>query len=407
MIQRKRYMDKITKLVDTPVAKVLTGMRRSGKSVLLELTRKLLLSRGIPESRILLLNLESMENTELKNHLVLYQKITAWISHSKERHYLLLDEIQEVEGWEKAINAFMVDFNIDLYLTGSNAHLLSSELATYISGRYIEIPVRPLVFSEHMTFRRELVNHSQLNKQEEFARYLRFGGLPGIHWMNEDTEVVNQYLKGVYSTVLLKDVLARNTVRDTALMEKIILYLMDNVGNLFSAGNVASFLKNQGRSVGVETIYNYMSMLENAFFLVKAPRFDIKGHKWLETNEKCYLADLGLRHAIIGYRDMDIGGLLENVVHQELLVRGYSVGIGKAGVKEIDFIATKGDETSYFQVCYLLAGAETIEREFSVLKAIPDNHPKTVLSMDRLLAPQRDGIKWKNLIDFLLEPITY
>jgi predicted AAA+ superfamily ATPase len=321
-----------------------------------------------------------------------------------ERHYLLLDEIQEVEGWEKAINAFMVDFNMDLYLTGSNAHLLSSELATYISGRYIEIPVRPLVFSEHMAFRRELAKQAHLDEQEEFARYLRFGGLPGIHWMNGDAEVVNQYLKGVYSTVLLKDVFARNSVRDTALMEKIILYLMDNVGNLFSALNVASFLKNQGRSVGVETIYNYMRMLENAFFLVKAPRFDIKGRKWLETNEKCYLADLGLRHAIIGYRDMDIGGLLENVVHQELLVRGYTVGIGKTGTKEIDFIATKGDETSYYQVCYLLAGAETIEREFSVLKAIPDNYPKTVLSMDRLLAPQRDGIRWKNLTDFLLEP---
>ncbi len=287
-------------------------------------------------------------------------------------------------------------------MTGSNAKLLSRELATLLVGWYVEIRVYPLDFKEYLTFAAENEDEAKLSKQEQFANYLRFGGLPGIHQLKWDEDRVVQYLHDIYNSVLLKDVIARNRLRDTALLESIILYLMDNIGNTFSAKTISDFLKGQGRKLSTETVYNYLNALESAFLIHKVVRFDIKGKRILETQEKYYLSDLGLRHAVIGYRDNDIAGVLENTVFLELLRRGFSVNIGKQDVVEVDFVANRTDDRLYIQVCYILT-PENTDREFAPLEAISDNYEKLVLSTDTLLRVNRGGIRQKNIIDFLLE----
>lgn len=313
----------------------------------------------------------------------------------------MLDEIQEVNGWEQVINSLRVDFDCDIYVTGSNAKLLSGELATLLAGRYVEIRVYPLDFQEYLDFAATNAEEAQLPRQEQFANFLRFGGLPGIHQMKWDEERIMQYLHDIYNSVLLKDVIARNKIRDTALLESIVLYLMDNIGNTFSAKTISDFLKSQGRKLSTETVYNYLKALESAFLIHKVVRFDIKGRRILETQEKYYLSDLGLRHAVMGYRDNDIAGVLENTVYLELLRRGWTVNIGKQDVAEVDFVANRTDERLYIQVCYVLT-PENTEREFAPLEAISDNYEKLVLSTDNLLRINRGGIRQKNIVDFLL-----
>ncbi|MDO4825550.1 MAG: ATP-binding protein, partial [Bacillota bacterium] len=344
MIMRERYMQQIRDFMDKPVVKVLTGMRRSGKSALLELTQEELLSRGVSRQNIIFMNFESLRYESLKNYKALYEEITARVEQTEGRVYLLLDEIQEVTSWEQAVNSFRVDFDCDIYVTGSNAKLLSGELATLLAGRYVEIRVYPLDFKEYLLFAATNEEESQLPQQEQFANFLRFGGLPGIHQMKWDEDRIMQYLQDIYRSVLLKDVMMRNQIRDTALLERIILYLMDNIGNTFSAKTISAFLKSQGRKLSTETVYNYLDVLESAFLIHKVTRFDIKGKRLLETQEKYYFSDLGLRHAVMGYRDNDIAGILENVVFLELLRRGYSVHIGKQDAAEVDFIADRADE---------------------------------------------------------------
>ncbi len=402
MIVRERYMQQIRDFMDKPVIKVLTGMRRSGKSALLELTRQELLARGVSEKNIIFMNFESLRYESLKNYKALYQEIIRRTEQAEGRVYILLDEIQEVEAWEQAVNSFRVDFDCDIYVTGSNARLLSGELATLLAGRYVEIRVYPLNFKEYLQFAAMNEGEAHLSEQEQFANFLRFGGLPGIHQMKWEEERVMQYLHDIYNSVLLKDVIVRNKIRDTALLEGIVLYLMDNVGNTFSAKTISDFLKSQGRKLSIETVYNYLKLLESAFLIHKVPRFDIKGKRILETQEKYYLSDLGLRHAVLGYRDNDIAGLLENVVFSELLCRGFSVCIGKQGVAEVDFVADRADERVYLQVCYVLT-PENTDREFSPLEKISDNYEKLVLSTDTLLRINRGGIRQKNIIQFLKE----
>ena len=402
MIVRERYMQQIRDFMDKPVIKVLTGMRRSGKSALLELTRQELLARGVSEKNIIFMNFESLRYESLKNYKALYQEIIRRTEQAEGRVYILLDEIQEVEAWEQAVNSFRVDFDCDIYVTGSNARLLSGELATLLAGRYVEIRVYPLDFKEYLQFAATNEGEAHLSEQEQFANFLRFGGLPGIHQMKWEEERVMQYLHDIYNSVLLKDVIVRNKIRDTALLEGIVLYLMDNVGNTFSAKTISDFLKSQGRKLSVETVYNYLNLLESAFLIHKVPRFDIKGKRILETQEKYYLSDLGLRHAVLGYRDNDIAGLLENVVFSELLCRGFSVCIGKQGVAEVDFVADRADERVYLQVCYVLT-PENTDREFSPLEKISDNYEKLVLSTDTLLRINRGGIRQKNIVAFLKE----
>ena len=401
MIQRERYMQQIRDFMDKPVIKIITGMRRSGKSALLELTRQELLGRGISEKNVIPINFESLRYEALKDYKALYAEISTQVGRTSGRVYILLDEIQEVSSWEQVVNSLRVDFDCDIYVTGSNARLLSGELATLLAGRYVEIRVYPLDFKEYLDFAATNEEEASLSKQEQFANFLRFGGLPGIHQMKWEETRIMQYLHDIYNSVLLKDVIARNKIRDTALLESIVLYLMDNIGNTFSAKTISDFLKNQGRKLSTETVYNYLKALESAFLIHKAVRFDIKGKRVLETQEKYYLSDLGFRHAVMGYRDDDIAGVLENTVYLELLRRGYSVNIGKQDVAEVDFVANKADDRLYIQVCYVLT-PENTDREFAPLEAIADNYEKLVLSTDTLLRINRGGIKQKNIVDFLV-----
>lgn len=402
MIKRERYMIQIRDFMDRSVVKVLTGMRRSGKSAMLELIKEELTERGISKNNVIHINFESLRYEKLKEYHALYEEISRRTEELQGKVYILLDEIQEVTGWEQAINSFRVDFDCDIYVTGSNARLMSGELATLLAGRYVEIRIYPLDFQEYLEFAKENPEEAELSRQEQFANYLRYGGLPGIHQMKWEESRIMQYLTDIYNSVLLKDVIARNGIRDTTLLESIIHYLMDNVGKTFSAKTISDFLKNQGRKLSTETVYNYLNALECAFLIHKAARFDIKGKRILETQEKYYLSDLGLRHAVLGYRQNDIADLLENVVYLELLRRGYTVAIGKQDVAEVDFVADKGDDRLYIQVCYILT-PENMDREFASLEAIRDNYEKVVLTMDTLLGVNRGGIRQKNLVEFLLK----
>ena len=403
MIKRNLYLEEIKKYINKPIIKVITGMRRSGKSMILKLIQEELENTGIVKENIIYMNFESLIFMDIKDFEALYKHIIEKTSDKKGKIYILLDEIQEVKGWEKAINSFLVDLDVDIYITGSNANLLSSELATYIAGRYVEIKIYPLSFQEYIDFVSENNKENPLSLDEYFTQYLNFGGLPGIHIFNYNKEEIYQYLVDVYNSILLRDVIARNNIRDIELLERVVLYIMDNIGNIFSAKSISDFLKNQGRKLSVETIYNYLKALENAFIISKVQRYDIKGKNILETQEKYYLSDLGFRHAKLGYQSNDISGYLENIVFLELLRRKYKVNIGKQNNKEIDFVANLRGENLYLQVTYLLASEETIEREFSPLKSIKDNYSKLVLSMDNLPESNVEGIKRKKIIDFLLE----
>ncbi|MCK9288495.1 MAG: ATP-binding protein [Sphaerochaetaceae bacterium] len=402
MIIRETYMKQILDFMDKPVVKVITGMRRSGKSVLLELTKEAIRKNGVEEKQIFSINFESLQFENMKNYKALYEAISATAKTANGKLYLLFDEIQEVDSWEKVINSVRVDYDCDIYITGSNARLLSGELATLLSGRYIEIPVYPLSFSEYLEFAKLNEGEVGLNKDQHFSRFLRYGGLPGIHEIKWDDTALLRYLTDMFNSVLLKDVIKRNKIRDIDLLEKVVLYLMDNIGNTFSAKTISDFLKNQGRKLSTETVYTYVKALESAFLIHKVPRFDIKGKRVLETQEKYFVSDLGLRHATIGYRDQDISGILENVVYLELLRRGWTIHIGKQGSCEVDFVATRTDERLYIQVCYVLTEDNT-KREFEPLEAIEDNYEKVVISTDSLISFNRNGIRQQNIIEFLLD----
>ena len=388
--------------MDTPVVKVITGMRRCGKSVILELTKEEIRKRGVLEEQIFSVNFESLQYEDLKDYKALHKAILAAAKAAKGKLYLFIDEIQEVESWEKVINSIRVDCDCDIYITASNARLLSGELATLLSGRYVEIPVYPLSFSEYLAFAQANEDMGLLSQQQHFSNFLRYGGLPGIHEMKWDETVLFQYLGDVFNSVLLKDVVKRNSIRDIDLLERVILYLMDNIGNTFSAKTISDFLKNQGRKLSTETVYTYINALESAFLIHKVGRFDIKARRLLQTQEKYFVSDLGLRHATMGYRHNDIGGLLENVVYLELLRRGWNVNVGKQGSCEVDFVATRTNERLYVQVCYILTEDNTL-REFAPLEAIEDNYEKVVLSTDTLMSFNRKGIRQRNIIEFLLE----
>jgi predicted AAA+ superfamily ATPase len=405
-------MEKIRLFIDKPVIKVITGMRRSGKSVILKLLRDELLQRGIPVEQILYINFESLGSVFLPNRSqaedadALYAFVVNMYSQLSEqksvRLYIMLDEIQRISRWEQAIASLRVDLDCDIYLTGSNSSLLSVDIAAVLAGRYVEIRIHPLSFTEHLSFTAAMGEDRGKETNRQFMDFLRCGGLPGIHEMNIDTEAVIPYLVDIYNSVMLKDVISRHRIRDTELLERTILFLMDNIGNIFSAKRISDFLKSQNRRLSTETIYNYLDALEAAFLIRKVRRLDIKGKRILETQEKYYLEDFGLKNALLGYDEGGIAGLLENLVFLELNRRGYEVFIGQGVNCEIDFIARRRDETVYFQVAYLLASPETIEREFTPLLNIPDNFPKYVLSLDEFNFG-RQGILHRNIRDWLLE----
>lgn len=395
MINRELYMSQIRPFMNQTIVKVLTGIRRSGKSVLLELIKKELQSQGISESRFLSANLESQRNPFEHSIAGISEYINEFASRVKGRVYIFLDEIQELEGWEKLINSIMIDFDVDIYITGSNAKLLSGELATYLAGRYIEIDVYPFSYKEVLTC---LPGKS---KAEVFELYLTRGGMPFLYQLPIDEYSAMQYLDDIYNSIILKDIATRNKVRDTELLKRMIYFFISNIGNTFSAASISKYLKNELRSVSSETIYNYIDYCKTACFLHLVQREDVVGKKLLQFQEKIYIADHGIREAVYGNNLRDINQTLENIVYMELLRRKYQVTIGKSSKNEIDFIATSQNEKIYIQVTYLLASEDTIEREFSVLEGIPDNYPKYVVSMDEI-ERSRNGIRNVNIRDFLL-----
>jgi uncharacterized protein len=399
MIKRDMYLNRLLKYLDKPVIKVLTGIRRCGKSSILKLLYDELLSKGTPDENIVFINHESLEFGFIKNYNDLYKFVKGSFKGKKGKKYIILDEVQEVEKWEKAVSSFLSDEIGDIIVTGSNAHLLSSELATLLRGRYIEIPVYTLSFKEFLDFRQV---QDKAAVDDEFKNYLRYGGFPGIHKMDFEDEMIVGYLNSLLNTVILKDVIERNNIRDAALVENIIKYLTDNCGNISSAKGISDYLKSQNVKVSTDTVINYISYLEKAFMFHKVNRYDLKGKKWLEINNKFYSGDIGLRNGLIGYRENDISGVLENLIYLELIGRGYKVGTGVLGSGEVDLIAEKQNEKIYVQVTYLLASESTIKREFGSLEAIDDNYKKMVLSLDKFYPEDINGIQRQYIPDFLL-----
>ena len=402
MLKRDEYIKQIVPFIDKDVIKVLTGIRRSGKSVMLKLLMEELKNRGINENQFIYINFENLKYRNLKNYERLYDFILNKVDDKYKSYYIFLDEIQEVEEWERCVNSLRVDedFNFDIYITGSNAKLLSGELSTYLAGRYIEFVVYPFSFKEFFEIMKE--KNKEIDLKEAFQKYVKFGGMPFLHNLDYNFEASMQYLQDLYASIILKDITQRNNIRDTDLLERIINYVIMNIGNTFSATSISKFFKSENRKVATETILNYIKACEEAFLVYRVARNDLLGKKILNVNEKYYIADHGIREAIMENNQKNINQVLENIVYFEMLRRGYNVKIGKVDNLEIDFVCKKNDETIYIQVSYLLASEDTKEREFSVLENIKDNYPKYVLSMDEF-DMSRNGIKHVNLIEFLIK----
>lgn len=402
MIKRELYLKKIRPFIDKPLIKVITGMRRSGKSALLEILKDEFLQKGVKQENIIYMSFESMKYSHIEDAKTLYQEISKLIKN-KEKYYLFLDEIQEVIKWEKAVNSCLVDFNIDVYITGSNSNLLSSELATYIAGRYVEFPIYTLSFQEYLEFREFQNGEKVIPTDEELYKYIRSGGFPVTHTSKFSPEESDKIVSDIYSSIVLKDIIQKNNIRNIELLNRIIMFVIDNIGNIFSAKKIADYFKSQQRKVDTNTVYNYLSMLEAAFIVQKVQRYDLKGKQILQTNEKFFLGDPAIKYSVLGYKSSDISGILENIVYLELKRQGYNVYIGKMEDKEIDFIAEKQGEKIYIQVAYKLSNPETIEREFSSLLAIKDHFPKYVVTMDEFFQDNVQGVRHMKLLDFLLK----
>lgn len=397
MIIREAYLRQIVPLIDKNLIKVLTGVRRSGKTVLLSQIQDYLLKNGRSNSQIINISLESKKNKKFKDGDVLYEYLISACEKLNAKAYIFLDEIQVVSGWEEVVSSLLVDVDCDVYITGSNSKLLSGELATLIAGRYIQIHVYPFTLSEA---KQMLIQTGKYTSDEElFQNYLKYGGLPMRFSLEEIS--LETYLSDTYDAVVVKDIIQRNNIKDTNLLNMILAFLMDNIANPFSARSIVAALKQEGISTTVETVITYIDYIKKAMVVYSAQRYDIKGKKLLTTNEKYYTVDLGLRNCVKASEKIDYNKLYENIIFLELLCRGYDVKVGKDDDYEIDFVAYKGSDILYVQVCYLLASSETVEREFGNLERIKDNYPKYVISGD-LPDFSRNGIKHYNIIKFLL-----
>lgn len=392
-------MQRIRPFINTDLIKVFTGIRRAGKSVMLELVKNELKESGIGEENFLCINFEQFSNSQFLDVESLYKKITDFQKNTKGKIYLFFDEIQEVDGWEKCINSCRIDFDCDIYITGSNAKLLSGELATYLAGRYVEFVIYPFSFAEF--FEMNLIKNPNVDKATCFMQFLKTGGMPFLSNFPDDDVAKSQYLIDIYNSVVLKDVVKRNNIRDVDTLERIVAYAFSNIGHIFSATSLSKYFKSENRKISHDTILNYLKFCSDAFLFYKINRYDLEGKKIVTVNEKYYCADHGLREALFGKNIQNIDQVLENIVCLELLRRNYKVYVGKKGDLEIDFIAEKQGKKIYVQVAYLLANEETIKREFSVYNSVKDSYPKYVVSMDDLDFSQ-NGIIHKNIKDFLL-----
>ncbi|MHC1703441.1 MAG: ATP-binding protein [Tenuifilaceae bacterium] len=400
MINRELYLKKIVEFIDKPLIKIITGIRRSGKSSVLVLITEELRKRGISKEQIIYINFESFAFSNIENSANLYDYICKKITADK-RHYIILDEIQEVSEWEKAVNSLIVDHNVDVYITGSNSHLLSSELATYLAGRYVEFHILTLSFGEYLKFKEEF----SIDRQDiysEFENYIRIGGFPVLHTAKYSLETAYKVVIDIYSSVILRDTIQRNSIRDVEMLERVVKYVFDNIGNKFSGKNVADYFKSQQRKVDINTVYNYLKALESAFIIHRISRYDVKGKEILKTQEKFYVADTALLYAVMGYKDRLIAGVLENIVMLELKRRGYEVYVGKLDTTEIDFVATKGNDKLYIQVAYQLSEQSTVDREFAPLLQVKDNYPKYVVTMDKVWKDNISGVRHLHIAEFLL-----
>ncbi|MGV8907253.1 MAG: ATP-binding protein [Acetobacterium sp.] len=392
MVQRKQYMEKLKKMKDKKIIKVITGIRRCGKSTLLLMFRTYLKECGIEDNQIISVNFEDLANEHLLDYRKLHEYVTKLLIPGKMT-YVFLDEVQNVPQFQKAVDSLFIKNDVDVYITGSNAQMLSGELATLLSGRYIEISMLPLSFAEYY----EMVGGDQ---RDAWNRYFKNGGFPYTAAI-EDEDIRRDYLMGIYNTVLLKDVVARKRISDIPLLESVIKFLFDNIGNIVSSKKIADSLTSYGRKTTSVTVENYVEALTSAFILYKVNRYDVKGKQHLKSLEKYYLVDIGLRRMLLGDKNADIGHILENIVYLELLRRGYTVDIGKVDDKEIDFIAMTGGDKVYYQVSASILDPATFEREITPLKKVADHYPKFILSMDEL-SMDNDGIKQVNIVDFLL-----
>lgn len=397
MILRHAYLNQIEPLIDKNLIKVITGVRRSGKTVLLSQIQDLLISRNVDKNHIISLSLESKKNKQYRNGDALYKHLINTCTETNIRYYIFIDEIQDVAGWEEVVASLLVDLNCDIYITGSNSKLLSGELATHIAGRYIQIHVYPFSFSEAKEL--AIQNETFISNETLFQDYLQYGGLPMRFSLNPIS--VEPYLSDTYDAIVIKDIIQRNKIKDANLLTSILNFLMDNIANPFSARSIVAALASEGIKTSIETVCAYVDYIKAAMIISPAKRYDIKGKRLLTTNDKYYTVDLGLRNIIKSSNTIDYNKLYENLVYLELVYRGYTVYVGKTDAYEIDFVATKGNELIYIQVCYLLASPETINREFGNLARINDNYPKYVISGD-LPDFSRNGIKHFNIIDFLL-----
>lgn len=395
-------MKRIRPFINTELIKVFTGIRRSGKSVMLELVKNELKKSGVSDKNFLCINFEQFSNSELLDAKILHKRIVEFQKTADGKIYLFFDEIQEVDGWEKCINSCRVDFDCDIYITGSNAKLLSGELATYLAGRYVEFVIYPFSFAEFLEMNRQ--KNSQIDKSACFTAFLKTGGMPFLANFLGDDSAKNQYLMDIYNSVVLKDVVKRNNIRDVDTLERIIAYAFSNIGHIFSATSLSKYFKSEKRNISHDTILNYLKFCADAFLIYKISRYDLEGKKVLTVNEKYYCADHGLREAVFGKNTQNIDQILENIVCLELLRRNFKVFVGKKDESEIDFIAERNGVKIYVQVAYLLASEETVRREFSVYDSIKDNFPKYVVSMDEFDF-SRNGIIHRNIRDFLLGEI--
>lgn len=400
MIKREMYMKRIRPFIGTDLIKVMTGIRRCGKSVMLELIKEELKESGISPAQFISINFEDLNHTHLLTAEALHDEVKKRASEINGKAYLFFDEIQEVKNWEKCINSLRVSMNCDIYITGSNAKLLSGELATYLGGRYVEFIIYPFSFSEFLELYHSVVPDTPVH--ECFRKFLRSGGMPYLANIRYEEDPSKLYLNDLFNSVQLKDIVKRNKVRDVDLLERIIAYVIANVGTTFSATSLSKFLKNEKRTVAPETILNYIKYCCEAYLFYRVKREDLQGKQILSSNEKYYIADHGIREAVFGGNMRDINLILENIVYLELRRRNYEVTVGRIGDKEIDFVCDRHGEKLYIQVAYLLASDEVICREFGAYDNVRDNYPKYVVSLDEFDMSQ-NGIKHCNIRDFLLE----
>mgnify|MGYP002579929235 FL=1 len=396
MIIREEYLKKLFTYMDAPIIKILAGIRRCGKSTILEMLHKELISKGIDKSNIICKRYTSFEIDDCYTAKDMYNDIKKEMINDN-KYYLLLDEVQEIDGWEKAINSLLEDTNADIYVTGSNSKLMSSEISTYLTGRYVLIPVYPLSFKEYLDFK----SSSTKSKKYLLNEYIKFGGFPIVALGNYDEQSAYQIVEGIYNSVITSDITKRHNIVNFDLFNRVVKFIIENVGKTFSANSIVKFLKGEGRALSVESIYNYLEWLEKAFVIYRCRRYDLQGKSVLKTQEKFYLADQSLKYCIMGFNPKSIASMLENIVYFELKRRGYEVYIGKLGTKEIDFVAIKRDERIYVQVCRTLP--ENSDREIGNLLTIKDQYPKYVVTLDELSTGNVNGVKIIHLFDFLLK----